>query len=385
MNFRKAVGGPSWTRGSHWVCGVLLVVALTLWSSTAWAREIAPFVDFGSVLRPVLGATGGSVLSRGESIPRIECPPGYTVAFYAQGLSAPDGLAFSPSGALYVAEETSGRVSRIAPDGGATPVVSGLANPEGIAFDDAGNLYVVEDVQEGRLVRVATDGTTTTLVTGLDAPEGVVWRAENDALYVTESNAEFASFPQNTLRTHVTVVSPQSGSATRLVTDALSSYAGIAMGPDELLYVTNEASGLITNASIFSVDPGTGARPLFASDLLAPEGLRFADGGFPLYVVEEDTGDGRGRLSRVEADGSHAPFCSGFYSIEDVVLDKAGRLYVSEDGSGSIIVIEREAHWRVWLPLISLWQHGDRAAPDGRAVAQPLLEKGNTSSTHAVA
>jgi hypothetical protein len=136
------------------------------------------------------------------------------------------------------------------------------------------------------------------------------------------------------------------------VTDTLSSYAGITMGLDGLLYVTNEASGLITNASIFSVDPDTGARALFASDLLAPEGLRFGDGGFPLYVAEEDTGDGRGRLSRVEAGGSHVPFCSGFYTVEDVILDEAGRLYVSEDGSGSIIVIEREARWRVWLPLI---------------------------------
>jgi hypothetical protein len=80
--------------------------------------------------------------------------------------------------------------------------------------------------------------------------------------------------------------------------------------------------------------------------------LRFDVGGFLLYVAEEDTGDGRGRVSRFEAGGSHVPFCSGFYTIEDVVLDRAGRMYVSEDGSGSIIVIEREARGRVWLPLI---------------------------------
>jgi sugar lactone lactonase YvrE len=308
-----------------------------------------------SVLRPVPGATDDAAVGSGagKSIPRIECPTGYTAAVYAQGLSGPDGLAFGPSGALYVAEETAGRVSRIAPEGGATPVVSGLANPEGIAFDDAGSLYVVEDVQEGRLVRVAADGSSSTLATGLDAPEGVVWGPEDDVLYVTESNAEFASFPHNPLRTHVTVVSPQSGTATRIVTDALSSYAGIALGPDGLLHVTNEGSGLITNSSIFTVDPDTGARSLFASDLVAPEGLRFDEGGFPLYVAEEDTGDGTGRVSRVGAGGSHVSFCSGFYSIEDVILDQEGRLYVSEDGSGSIIVIEPEARWRVWLPLIS--------------------------------
>jgi sugar lactone lactonase YvrE len=180
----------------------------------------------------------------------------------------------------------------------------------------------------------------------------VVWPIQKASLYVTESNAEFASWPHNPPRTHVTAVSPHTGSATRIVTAALSSYAGITMGPDGLLYVTNEASGLITNASIFSVEPDTGARTLFASDLVAPEGLRFSDGGWPLYVAEEDTGDGTGRLSLVEDDGSHSPFCSGFYAIEDVILDQQGRLYVSEDGSGSIIVIEPEARWQVWLPLI---------------------------------
>jgi hypothetical protein len=46
-----------------------------------------------------------------------------------------------------------------------------------------------------------------------------------------------------------------------------------------LLYVANEASGTGTNDSIFIVNPATGARTLFASDLIAVEGLRFAPTG----------------------------------------------------------------------------------------------------------
>jgi glucose/arabinose dehydrogenase len=96
-------------------------------------------------------------------------------------------------------------------------------------------------------------------------------------------------------------------------------------------------------------------RTLFTSNLVAPEGARFAaNGEFPLYVAEEDIGGGVGRLSRVEADGSHMPFCTGFYSIEDVVQDENGRLYVSEDGSGLVIVIEADSPERkVYLPFIS--------------------------------
>jgi alkaline phosphatase len=281
----------------------------------------------------------------GEPLPRIQCLEIYTATIYAEGLSSPDGLAFSPDGVLYVAEEAGGQVSRVEPYGSVTPVLSNLNHPEGIAFDDAGTLYVVEDVptstldsRMGRLMKMTVEGVTTTLATNLDAPEGVVW-ASDGTLYVTESNVQFTDNPSQ-YRTRVTAVS-STGEVTRILTNTLLwSYSGITLGPDGLLYVNNEASGTVLTDSIYVVDPSTGARALLASDLVDPEGLRFsADGNFPLYVVEEDIGGGAGRLSRVEADGSHVPFCTGFYNIEDVVVDQWGRLYVSEDTTGSIIRI----------------------------------------------
>lgn len=282
-------------------------------------------------------------LAVGDPIPRIQCQAGYAATLYAQGLSAPDGLAFSPSGVLHVAEETAGRVSRIESGGSITTVVSGLANPEGIAFDTDSNLYVVEDIQNGRLLQVTPSGDTNELATNLDWPEGVVW-ASGGTTYITESN--FEELDPFNLQTRVTaVVSP---SVTVLTTDTLSSYAGITLGADGLLYVTNELSGFASGNSVFTVDPVTGTRTLFVAGLRAPEGLRFAaNGDFPLYVAEEDTGEGAGRVSRIEADGSHAPFCTGFGEIEDVAVDDSGRLYVSEDSTGFIIVIE----YNEYLPI----------------------------------
>jgi alkaline phosphatase len=288
-----------------------------------------------------------STSSMGDVIPRIQCPAGYVAKSYAEGFSSPDGLAFSPAGVLYVAEEAAGRVSRIEADGSVTPVVTGLHQPEGIAIDASGVLYVVEDVPQppdlsgGRLLKVAPDGTVSTRATNLDAPEGVVW-VPDGTLYLTESNVQFASSPFD-FETHITQV-PAGSAPTRILSNAFYwSYAGIALGPDGHLYVTNEASGTGTPDSIFRVDPATGARTLFASNLVTPEGLRFAaDGSFPLYVAQEDTGSGVGMLSRVEANGSHTPFCTGFYSIEDVIQGDDGRLYVSEDTTGLIIVIEGE-------------------------------------------
>jgi uncharacterized repeat protein (TIGR01451 family) len=275
----------------------------------------------------------------GDPADYVSCPSDYTAVIYAVGLSSPDGLAQSPDGQVYVAEETAGRVSRLGPGGTVTPVLEGLSNPEGIAFDDAGNLYVVEDVAGGRVIKMTPGGITTTLATGRDAPEGIVWSPDG-TLYITESNVQFTANPLE-WETGVTAISG-SGDVRSVRTDAwLWSYAGITLGPGELLYVTNEASGTGTDDSIFGVDPEDGARSLLASGLTAPEGLRFSPGGgFPLYVAEEGSGGDGGRLSLVRADGSVTTLCSGFLTIEDVLLDPAGRLYVSEDGSGSIISIE---------------------------------------------
>jgi sugar lactone lactonase YvrE len=357
---------------------VLLIAALLLWFTGALLRRVAlAQPGFGPNPDPATASSVGLTNDVGGTLlPRIQCARGYTATVYAQGLSSPDGLAFSPEGVLYVAEEAAGRVSQIGPTGSFTPVITGLKSPEGIAFDDTGTLYVVEDEQAGRLVERGPGGVTTTLATDLDAPEGVVW-ASGDVLYVTESNFQFVTAPTD-LRTRIAAVS-SSGAVTRVITNTPTingsdvtfwSYAGIAIGPGGLLYVSNEISGqeitqtvvvipgtltltitLSTTDSIFSVDPATGVRTLFASDLVSPEGLRFsANGEFPLYVAEEDVGGGAGRLSRVESDGSHVPRCTGFFGVEDVAVDRRGWLYVSEDTSGLVVLIKPGQ--QVWLPLI---------------------------------
>ena len=291
----------------------------------------------------------------------IVCPAGYSVTVFADGLASPDGLALNPDGILYVAEEKAGRVSRVDADGSVTPVLSGLKNPEGITFDDMGNLYVVEDVSGGRVVKKSAQGEITPLVTGRDAPEGVTW-APNGNLYITESNVQFTHSPLS-FRTSVTAISP-GGDVTRVLTNTLLwSYAGVTVGSDGSLYVTNEASGIGTSDSVFTVNPTTGERELFVSGLISPEGLGFsANGDFPLYVVEENAGAEGGRLSRIEADGSHTPLCTGFWGIEDVIVDQVGWLYVSEDGSGSIIQVHDAASKSTTLP--TLLRHSISSTPD---------------------
>jgi sugar lactone lactonase YvrE len=298
--------------------------------------------------------------------------PGYTATLYARDLWSPDGLAFDPHGVLYVVEERARQVSRVDHEGNVSRVLGHLKTPEGIAFDQAGNLYVVEDTRRGRLLRMTPEGTVSAVARNLRGPEGIVVMSRPDetgssapTVYVTESNVQFVHRPRD-LRSGITAISPE-GERSPVLSHTLRlrerkvafwSYAGLTAGPDGRLYVTNELSGqriarqvpllseiltfmakLLTDESIFAVDPVHGTRTLVARGLLVPEGLSFsADGDFPLYVAEENVKK-KGRLSRIDRDGQRTTVCSGFGGIEDVIAGPNGDLYVSEDSSGSIVRI----------------------------------------------
>lgn len=364
------------------------LIALSLGFSLPFVFGLA--LVQGAALTQRHASTPKAGVTVGDPLPRIVCPPGYTAAVYAEGLTTPDGLAFNPNGELFVAEEISGEVSQIGPGGLVTTVLTGVVMPEGIVFDAFGNLFVVEDITNGRVVKRDSNGLTSTIVSGLAAPEGIVWVEDGSVagrLYVTESNVEQALSMSSTTasdyRTHVTWVSP-TGTFTRVLTTTaiitptfippsveaqLWSYSGLTIGPDGRLYVANELAGqeIITtymgvpfhgfsSQSLFAVVTTTLPATLtaFTDDgLLAPEGPRFSDGGgFPMYVAEENIGNDEGRVSRVLADGSHAPFCSGFFSIEDVLEAPDGSLYVSEDTSGLVIRIQAPPTYDLYLPLV---------------------------------
>jgi len=342
-------------------------------------------------------------LAVGDPVDRIQCLAGYTPTLYAENLKDPHGLAFGPDG-LYVSEESAGRVSRVGANGSLTTIMTGLTGPEGLAFDNQGNLYLVEDIEGGRLIKRTGAGLTMTLFSGLENPEGITWVAGGSpggVLYVTESTIQAAvtisSIDPSDYRTHVTVISA-TGVATRILTrtavvtpsdspiptsvDGLFwSYTGdIVKGPDGLVYFSNELSGqeitgtyylggvfpisyrFESTESIFTVDPAAGApvtETPFADGLTAPEGISFsADGDFPLYVAEENIGGGQGRLSRLDAAGNRTIVCTGFKTIEDVLVAQDNAIYVSEDSTNSIIRIQTKSDpvtppdKLIWLPLV---------------------------------
>ncbi len=284
----------------------------------------------------------GATLAVGDVVSRISTPAGLRAVVHARGLSSPDGLALHPvTGDLYVAEETAGQVCRVSGDA-CIPVLWGLSSPEGIAFSAAGDLYALEDVEDGRLWKLPA-GSADPLVVAehLDAPEDIELEPGGTFVF-TESTVQFSQPLQ--YRTRVSRFDPSSGQIVQLRQDALLwSYSGLEISAGGQIYVCNEASGVGTRHSVFKLDPVTGERSLFVTNLVAPEGLSLtAAGEFPLLVAEEDTGAGNGRLTSVAENGSRSVFATGFLNIEDVVVDGEGRIYVTEDSSGMVLRIEPE-------------------------------------------
>ncbi|MEN8208413.1 MAG: hypothetical protein ABFR50_04090 [Candidatus Fermentibacteria bacterium] len=297
------------------------------------------FFTFLTVAASLSGSTPGEP-AHGDTLSRIVLPEGFRATVFSTGISGVDGLVFSSSGCLYAAAEANGAVYRIDESGNAIMITDTLNNPEGLAADDAGLIYVTEDVEYGRLIAIMPSGGLETLYDSLQYSEGVAFIGEGD-LAVTESSLEASIIPP--LLTGVRRID-MNGSNPFYSSLYIWSCSDLIADSSGTLYVCNELSGYgFIQASLFRIDPESGNWDVFCSGLHSCEGICSSiDGFFPLYVAEEDTGTGSGRLSLVDSDGSVTPFAEGFYNIEDVAVDAEGGIYVSEDTTGMIILIRGE-------------------------------------------
>jgi len=135
-----------------------------------------------------LFAGNGSFKDSGDNGPALEA-----------GIRSPGGLAFSPSGELYVAEENTHRIRKIGKDGIITTVagtgVAGfsgdhgpanlaqLKSPYRMAFDRRGNLYF-SDRDNNRIRKVDTQGIITTLA----GNDNIGWMQDGLEVRITVHN-----------------------------------------------------------------------------------------------------------------------------------------------------------------------------------------------------
>jgi len=297
------------------------------------------FLTFIAITASVPGGTPDE-LAHGDTLSRIALPEGFSATVFSTGISGVDGLVFSSSGFLYAAAEGNGAVYRIDQHGNATIVAENMNHPEGLAADAAGLIYVTEDVEYGRLLAIKPSGELEILFDSLQYPEGVTL-IEEGVFAVTESSLEVSTIPP--ILTGVRRID-MFGSCSLSSSLYLWSCSDLIADSSAAVYVCNELSGYaFIQASLLRIDSDSGEWEVFCSGLHSCEGIcSSTDGFFPLYIAEEDTGTGSGRISMVYSDGSVITFAEGFYNIEDVVMDTEGGIYVSEDTTGMIILIREE-------------------------------------------
>jgi sugar lactone lactonase YvrE len=232
--------------------------------------------------------------------------------YTSSGLDQPYGLAFSPSGDLYVSNIGNGTITKTAGgglQGGATTLFATVADPRGIAFETGRhpNLNVAL-FSSNAVVQITPTGTTIPYASTLANPMGI---ALGDTLYVAQWGAN------SLLRAGVNM---------SWVT-GLHNPEGVAIDTQSNVYVSNTSSGEITK-----VTP-QGQVSRFAHGFFTPDALTFDPAG-NLYVSNLDTGV----ISKVTPDGTVSTYADGLQSPTGLAFHD-GQLYVAETSMNRISVI----------------------------------------------
>ena len=99
--------------------------------------------------------------------------PGRRISAFVS-IVGPSGLAFDGAGNLYASDtdpyDAVGGITKIAPDGTQTLVVSGLGGLRGLAFDLDGNLFAAGH-GNNVIYKITPDGSVSIFASGLNVPQ----------------------------------------------------------------------------------------------------------------------------------------------------------------------------------------------------------------------
>lgn len=161
------------------------------------------------------------------------------------------GVAVAPDGSVVAAEQGAGRVLSVR-KGEMTTLASGLDQPAGVAFAADGTCLVSES-GTGRVVSVTGSGVDT-VVDGLETPQGIVVRGGK--LSVVDAGAkslvevDLDSKARTTIARDLPVGAPPGVTLKPLrglppFSGPQGLFAGIAAGPDGVLYVCADGEGSV--------------------------------------------------------------------------------------------------------------------------------------------
>jgi hypothetical protein len=172
----------------------------------------------------------------------------------------------SGDGALWIADELNGLITKVVPGQDETLVADLSAQefaPSDLALGADGSIYAVSMGQaagSSSVVTIADDGTTQTVWSGLTMASGIAI-GNDGALYATELAAGVSDSAPNGAPNTGRLVR-QSGDGFEVVADGLDYPAGLGTGPDGAVYFVTGAVGSVT---------GTGTIARYAPDSSAAE------------------------------------------------------------------------------------------------------------------
>jgi DNA-binding beta-propeller fold protein YncE len=227
---------------------------------------------------------------------------------FADQLAEPRGLLIAPDGAMFVAEQRSGTVARIDPDGKVMRIARGLKSPHDLALDAAGNIYVAE-TGAGRVAKIAPSGEVTTFLADLESPVDLAFGPDG-ALWVCELTGKVRAF------------SPQGGS--RVVAEAKGPH-GLAFSNDGATYINDWRGDRVLKLE--------GGVVRTVAEVASPVGIAIGPSG-DLYVAQPQAR----RVSRIKSDGTQSILAANLNEPRDPVFDRKGNLYIAETLAGRILV-----------------------------------------------
>ncbi|MBD1208931.1 MAG: carboxypeptidase regulatory-like domain-containing protein [Ignavibacteria bacterium] len=245
----------------------------------------------------------------GTTLPVLPAQP--RVSVFASGFSGTSGMAFDVAGNLYVANNRTGTISRVAPDGTNTIFASGLGTVSGLAFDASGNLYATTAgavaPNTGYISRISPNGTVSTFASNFTNPLDIKFDRAG-TMYVSDKSVNGV--------TRIT----SSGVRSSFISSTPIP-CGLTFDASGNLYLS--ANDGNTGTSIFRASPNGGVT-LFSSSVRTPSGMVFDTRG-NLYVGSflDNT------VVRIAPDGTSMTIAPVLGNPAHLIFDIAGNLYVS--------------------------------------------------------
>lgn len=212
------------SKGTLYVANSYIGVVEYAPGKTTMERKIANFFPISLAIDKsnnlYVGRVPGPYGGKGASVRVFSAKNAGVLRTITSGIGDPTGLAFSPSGNLYVANQSNAAVTVYAP--GSTSVMKsitkGTKEPFAVAFDGTGNLYVADTANS--VVTVYAPGSTSllrTIHTGISHPVALAFDSSNN-LYVANSAS-------------VSVYAPGASVPKRTITKGVSGPAALVFGP----------------------------------------------------------------------------------------------------------------------------------------------------------